>query len=99
MTATAAPPRIDPVNYEIFAHRLWAIGEEGRLEYAVIGDPVNRAAKLQNHTKAEGVRALASRFARDRAVQQGYAPSRMQELRPAREVNGVSAPVDIVVLA
>jgi adenylate cyclase len=76
-----------------------AIGEEGRLEYAVIGDPVNRAAKLQNHTKAEGVRALASRFARDRAVQQGYAASRTQELRPAREVNGVSAPVDIVVLA
>ena len=76
-----------------------AIGEEGRLEYAVIGDPVNRAAKLQNHTKAEGVRALASRFARDRAVQQGYVASRMQELRPAREVNGVSAPVDIVVLA
>ena len=76
-----------------------AIGEEGRLEYAVIGDPVNRAAKLQNHTKAEGVRALASRFARDRAVQQGYAACRTQELRPAREVNGVSAPVDIVVLA
>jgi adenylate cyclase len=76
-----------------------AIGEEGRLEYAVIGDPVNRAAKLQNHTKAEGVRALTSRFARDRAVQQGYAPRDTQELRPAREVNGVSSPVDIVVIA
>jgi len=76
-----------------------AIGEEGRLEYAVIGDPVNRAAKLQNHTKAEGVRALTSRFARERAVQQGYAPRDTQELRPAREVNGVSSPVDIVVIA
>jgi N-methylhydantoinase B len=31
MTVVDAPPRIDPVNYEIFAHRLWAIGEEGRL--------------------------------------------------------------------
>jgi class 3 adenylate cyclase len=40
------------------------IGEEGRLEYAVIGDPVNRAAKIQNHTKVEGVRALTSVFAR-----------------------------------
>lgn len=28
MTATV---EIDPVNYEIFSHRLWAIGEEGRI--------------------------------------------------------------------
>lgn len=31
MTVTASPLRIDPVDYEIFAHRLWAIGEEGRI--------------------------------------------------------------------
>jgi N-methylhydantoinase B len=31
MTSASAPPRIDPVSYEIFAHRLWAVGEEGRL--------------------------------------------------------------------
>ncbi len=30
-TETTAPTRIDPVDYEIFAHRLWAIGEEGRI--------------------------------------------------------------------
>lgn len=29
MTATAQAP-VDPVRFEIFAHRLWAIGEEGR---------------------------------------------------------------------
>ena len=29
--STQAPVRIDPVNYEIFAHRLWAVGEEGRI--------------------------------------------------------------------
>jgi adenylate cyclase len=87
------------IGIEVGAVICGAIGEEGRLEYAVIGDPVNRAAKLQNHTKAENVRALASRFACERAVQQGYASPRTQELRPAREVNGVAAPVDIVVLA
>jgi N-methylhydantoinase B len=27
----SAPDRIDPVDYEIFSHRLWAIGEEGRI--------------------------------------------------------------------
>jgi N-methylhydantoinase B len=31
MTLTAAPTRLDPVDYEIFVHRLWAIGEEGRI--------------------------------------------------------------------
>jgi adenylate cyclase len=75
-----------------------AIGEEGRLEYAVIGDPVNRAAKLQNHTKAERVQALCSRQARERAIEQGYHPPSGQELRAKRDVGGVVAPVDLVVL-
>ena len=75
-----------------------AIGEEGRLEYAVIGDPVNRAAKLQNHTKIESARALTTVAARERAAAQGYAPSRPQEVRPRREVAGVAAPIDVVVL-
>lgn len=75
-----------------------AIGEEGRLEYAVIGDPVNRAAKIQNHTKAEGVRALTTAFARERAIAQGYVPERAHRDLPNREVAGVAAPVDLVVI-
>jgi len=74
------------------------IGQEGRLEYAVIGDPVNRAAKIQNHTKAEGVRALTTVVARDRAAAQGYAPARAQRVLAGREVAGVAAPVDLVVV-
>ena len=31
MSSVSAPVRIDPVNFEIFAHRLWAVGEEGRI--------------------------------------------------------------------
>lgn len=31
MTTTTDPPVIDPVSYEIFAHRLWVVGEEGRI--------------------------------------------------------------------
>jgi N-methylhydantoinase B len=31
VTAPTTATRIDPVDYEIFAHRLWAIGEEGRI--------------------------------------------------------------------
>jgi len=75
-----------------------AIGEEGRLEYAVIGDPVNRAAKIQNQTKAEGVRALTTVFARDTAVAQGYMPQRAQRVLPNREVSGIAASVELVVI-
>jgi adenylate cyclase len=86
------------IGVEVGAVICGTIGEEGRLEYAVIGDPVNRAAKLQNHTKAEGVRALTSRAARDQAIAQGYAPGGAAKLLPAREVAGVATPVELVVI-
>ena len=32
MSAVAAVPAVlDPIDFEVFAHRLWAIGEEGRI--------------------------------------------------------------------
>ncbi|MGH8681595.1 MAG: adenylate/guanylate cyclase domain-containing protein [Burkholderiales bacterium] len=97
-TARGAPAPGVGIGVEVGTVTCGAIGEEGRLEYAVIGDPVNRAAKLQNHTKTEGVRALTTVAARDRAAAQGYAPGRPQEVRLRREVVGVAAPVDVVVL-
>lgn len=97
-TARGAPAPGVGIGVEVGTVTCGAIGEEGRLEYAVIGDPVNRAAKLQNHTKTEGVRALTTVAARDRAAAQGYAPGRPQEVRLRREVAGVAAPVDVVVL-
>ena len=75
------------------------IGDEQRLEYAVIGDTVNRAAKLQNHTKAEGVIAVASTATYRRALEQGYSDSRAREKRTARQVEGIITPVDLVVLS
>ena len=75
------------------------IGEEGRLEYAVIGDPVNRAAKLQNHTKVEAVRALCTCYMLERAIEQGYDDRRAREIRKARTVAGVAAPEDLAVIA
>ncbi|MBI3375435.1 MAG: adenylate/guanylate cyclase domain-containing protein [Betaproteobacteria bacterium] len=74
------------------------IGDEGRLEYAIIGDPVNRAAKLQNQTKLEGVLGLASLACRDRAIAQGYVPADSQRVLANREVAGVSGPMSLVVL-
>jgi adenylate cyclase len=86
------------IGVEAGAVTCGAIGDATRLEYAVIGDPVNRAAKLQNHTKAEGVRALASAAAFRRAAEQGFVPPRPAEVRSRREVAGIAAPIDLVVL-
>ena len=75
------------------------IGEEGRLEYAVIGDPVNRAAKLQNHTKVEVVNALCTCYMLDLAIKQGYDDRRAREIRKACTVAGIAAPEDLAVIA
>ena len=75
-----------------------AIGDESRLEYAVIGDPVNRAAKLQNHTKVENVRALATVSAFQHAVRQGYDRTRISEILTARNVAGIGEPLDLAVI-
>jgi adenylate cyclase len=75
-----------------------AIGEASRLEYAVIGDPVNRAAKLQNHTKAEQVRALATTAALQQAISQGYDGARVAEIRKERNVAGIEEAIDLVVI-
>ncbi len=76
-----------------------AIGDASRLEFTVIGDAVNLAAKLDKHSKAEGVRALAAAEAHELALRQGFVPQRPLEQRRARKVDGVAQPVDLVVIA
>lgn len=75
-----------------------AIGDASRLEYAVIGDPVNRAAKLQNHTKMEGVRAVTTVAALQRATDQGFAADTPLEVCAQRDVAGIAQPLDLAVL-
>ena len=75
------------------------IGDRTRLEYTVIGDPVNLAAKLEKHTKAERVRALCTAATYELALRQGYLPTSTAEPRAQRQVAGADALLDLVVLA
>jgi adenylate cyclase len=76
-----------------------AVGDDTRLEYTVIGDPVNLCAKLEKHNRAAQSRALTTCGALDLAIQQGYAAPATLERRHEVAVEGVTAGVDLVVLA
>ena len=71
-------------------------GDASRLEYTVLGEPVNLAAKLEKHTKVEQARAVATAQALELAMEQRSTTLRGWVRKDRVTVVGVEGELDIV---
>ncbi|MEJ8474014.1 adenylate/guanylate cyclase domain-containing protein [Roseibium algae] len=74
------------------------VGGLERLEFTVIGDAVNRAAKLEDANKAQSSRVLTDSATYELAVEQGYIGPR-PDMRPEQQVAGLAQSITLAVLA
>ncbi len=75
------------------------VGALDRLEFTVVGEAVNLAAKLEKHNKVERTVALTTVATLAMARAQGYAGAVHAEIRPDRQLAGATQPIDLVVIA
>lgn len=97
--AAAGGRKVD-VGFAVVSGRVLfgTVGNDGRLEYTVIGEPVNLAAKLEKHNKIGGTRAVTDAVTLARAEAEGFAAAAAFRLVPGVAVEGVAGPVDLAVM-
>ncbi len=74
------------------------IGNEERLEYTVIGETVNIAAKLEKHNKAVKSRAIVTSDAVEKALEQGFKPNVSHKKIESVLVEGLSHKIDLEII-
>ncbi len=74
------------------------VGDVERLEYTVIGPPMDLAAKLEKHAKVERARAVVPADLAARARAGGWRPALAWAMRPARRVAGLQGTLDLAVV-
>ena len=75
-----------------------AVGSAERLEFTVIGTPVNTCAKLEKHTKRLGAHLLVPLRTLEAAVHQGFHSELTFRKARAQQVDGLAEPLDLAVV-
>lgn len=78
---------------------LGVVGADDRLEFTIIGDVVNRVAKLEKHARALGARGVVTRRALDRAGGEAALAGLSHQAAPREAVPGLAAPLDLVAVS